>query len=104
VIHDGEVLLPWYSGQLAFCKKMRPAGKTLQQKDSLPIKDSRALLVQVCWYFSSDNIAAFWCDVIIACIVKVSRQMPKNVRDVVGPSTLDDLTGTFNLSHRESIL
>jgi len=97
----------WYLGQLAFCKKMRPTGKTLQQKDSLPIKDTRAPFVQVLWYLkyrSCDNIAAFRSDVILACIVEVSRQMPKNVRDVVGPSTLDDLTGTFNLSHRESTL
>ena len=39
----------------------------------------------------------------LASIVVVSSEMPKNVRDVEGPSTLDDFSGALILLHRESI-
>jgi len=39
----------------------------------------------------------------LASIMVVSSKMPKNVRDVEGPSTLDDFTGALILLHRDSI-
>jgi len=39
----------------------------------------------------------------LASIVVVSSKMPKNVKDVEGPSTLDNFTGVLILSHRDSI-
>ena len=75
---------------------MRPAGRTLQQKDSFPIKESNARFVQLrrCRrWSSSESNASFRSCIMLASIVVVSNKIPKNVNVVDGPSTLDCFTG-----------
>ena len=85
---------------------MRPAGTTLQAKDSLPIMDSNSRLVH---FFdvlneliavSSDD---FRSEEILASMVIVSRTMPRKVRRVVGPSTFSVLIGAPILLQRDNM-
>ena len=87
-------------------RKMQPAGRTLQQNESLPIKESKACLVQLQRYLrwsTSESKACFCSCVILASIVAVFSRMPRNVNTVDGPSTLDDFTGALILLQKESI-
>ena len=74
-------------------RKMRPAGRTLQQNESLPIKESKAYLVQLWRYLrwnNSESKTCFRSCIMLASIVVVFS-------DVDGPSTLDDFTGALIL-------
>ena len=73
-------------GQSVSAKKKWSAGRTLQQNESLPIKDSSALFVQLRWYQSwrsSNSNASFQSSVMLASMVEVLRWMPKNVEDFI---------------------
>ena len=82
---------------------MRPAGTTLQAKDSLPIMDSNSRLV----HFLNELIAVsnddFCSEEILASMVIVSRTMPRKVRRVVGPSTFSVLIGAPILLQRDNM-
>ena len=87
-------------------RKMRPAGRTLQQKDNFPIKERNDRFVQLrrCQRRSSSESNVSFCScVMLASIVVVSNIMPKYVNVVDGPSTLDCFTGALILLQRESI-
>ena len=85
---------------------MRPAGTTLQAKDSLPIIDSNSRLVH---FFDVLNelIAVsnddFRLEEILASMVIVSRIMPRKIRRVVGPSTFSVLIGAPVLLQRDNM-
>ena len=49
---------------------------------------------------NSCSNACFLSEVKLASIEVVLRCMPKNVSEVVGPSTLDGLIGTLSFSHK----
>ena len=70
------------------CRKMQPAGTTLQTNDSLPIMDNNSRLVH---FF---NVQKEWIavnnddlhlDEILAFMATVSSTIPRKVRQVVGP-------------------
>ena len=85
---------------------MRPAGTTLQAKDSLPIMDSNSRLV----HFSdvlNELIAVsdddFRSEEILGSMVIVSRTMPQKIRRVVSPSTFSILIGAPVLLQRDNM-
>ena len=52
---------------------------------------------------NSCNIACFLSEVMLASIEVVLRCMPKNVSEVVGPSTLDGLIRILSFSHNANM-
>ena len=85
---------------------MRPAGRTLHENESLPIKDNSSHFVHFLRECSKDNSYnkdCFLLEVILASIEIVLRCMSKNVSEVAGPSTLDGLMGALIVLHSASM-
>ena len=74
--------------------------------ESLPIRDSNSVFAYYFLECNEDNScsnACFRSKVMLASIEVVLRCMPKNVSEVVGPSTLDGLIGTLSFSHKANM-
>ena len=82
-----------------------PAGSTLQQNDSLPIRDNNFYLVHLSRrrILCTLSKACFLSFEMLAFIVAVFKWMPRKVNDVVGPSTLDSLMGALMSLHKLSV-
>ena len=79
-------------------RKILPAGNTLHEKESFPIRDSNCRFMHLHQGYrlcSSWSRESFLSAVMLASIVTVSRCMPRNVSDVDGPSIFDVFTGAL---------
>jgi len=79
---------------------------TLQVNESFPTSECRWCFVHLgreCKFFRSVKRSSFLSIEMLACMVFVSITMPRNVRRVVGPSTLDVLTGILRFWQSESM-
>ena len=86
-------------------KNVRPAGKIMHANESLTIRDGNSYFVPfiLCNEDNSCNNTCFLSEVMHASIEVVLKCMPKNTSKVVGPSTLDGLTGTLSFSHNANM-
>ena len=92
---------------LCLHRNVHLAGRTLQENDSLPINDSNSHLVhlcQACKNCRSWSNDCFLSDVMLASIEIVLIWIPRNVKQVVGPSTLDGFTGALILSQNVNMV
>ena len=88
------------------CKKMQPAGTTLQANESLPTRESNWCFVhffQVLNDCSSSNINDLHSSDMLAVIFSVSITIPKNVILVVGGTTFSSFTGALICWQRVSM-
>ena len=79
-------------------RKILPGGTTLQANASLPMSESRRRFVHVRFPRRSKmalRISVFRSAVMEACMEVVSRRMPRNVREVEGPSSFSTFVGAF---------
>ena len=79
-------------------RKILPGGITLQANASLPISKSWRRFVQVRLPRRSSmafRSSVFRSTVMEACIEVVLRRIPRNVREVEGPSSFSTFVGAF---------
>ena len=74
---------------------MRPAGTTLQAKDSLPMRESNYLFTHILRCINDSRIKDLRFSEMLAVMVLVSITIPKNVIWVLGGITFSALMGAL---------
>ena len=88
-------------------KNILPAGSTLHENNNLSINDNNCHLVHLRWeckFLNSCSNDCFHSEVMLASMESVLICIPRNVRHVVGHSTLDGFIGALILLQNASIL